>query len=77
MLIVRPIDWVRQLWREWSFLECQVTIVVVAMHTSDFVVPRNSWGVDWGMNGYIQIEMGQDLCSIGDYATIVSVNSTL
>jgi cathepsin F/cysteine peptidase B len=33
---------------------------------------RNSWGASWGMNGYIQIATGQDLCSIGDYATIVS-----
>jgi len=32
---------------------------------------RNSWG-DWGVNGYIWIAIGQDLCSIGDYATIVS-----
>jgi cysteine peptidase B len=33
---------------------------------------RNSWGTDWGQSGYIWIEIGQDLCSIGDYATIVS-----
>jgi len=32
---------------------------------------RNSWGADWGQNGYIWIQIGQDLCSIGDYATIV------
>jgi C1A family cysteine protease len=35
---------------------------------------RNSWGADWGENGYIWIQIGQDLCSIGDYATIVSTN---
>jgi len=33
---------------------------------------RNSWGADWGENGYIWIQIGQDLCSLGDYATIVS-----
>jgi C1A family cysteine protease len=32
---------------------------------------RNSWGTDWGQNGYIWIAIGQDLCSIGDYATVV------
>jgi C1A family cysteine protease len=32
---------------------------------------RNSWGADWGQNGYIWIAIGQDLCSIGDYATVV------
>jgi len=33
---------------------------------------RNSWGADWGQNGYIWIAIGQDLCAIGDYATVVS-----
>jgi cysteine peptidase B len=33
---------------------------------------RNSWGTSWGQNGYILVATGQDLCSIGDYATIVS-----
>jgi C1A family cysteine protease len=35
---------------------------------------RNSWGADWGQNGYIWVAIGQDLCSIGDYATTVSDN---
>jgi len=34
---------------------------------------RNSWGTDWGMSGYIEIAIGQDLCDIGDYATIPQV----
>jgi C1A family cysteine protease len=38
-------------------------------------VVRNSWGTDWGVNGYIMIATGQDLCSIGDYATIVTAAS--
>jgi len=38
---------------------------------------RNSWGGDWGEQGYIWIAIGQDLCSIGDYVTVVSDNPPL
>jgi len=38
-------------------------------------IVRNSWGNTWGENGFIWIEIGQDLCAIGDYATVVSVGS--
>jgi len=34
---------------------------------------RNSWGADWGVNGFIWIETGLDLCAIGDYATVPTV----
>jgi len=34
---------------------------------------RNSWGSDWGESGYIWVAIGQDLCQIGDDATIVSI----
>jgi C1A family cysteine protease len=33
---------------------------------------RNSWGESWGQSGYIVIQIGQDLCGIGDEATVVS-----
>jgi len=36
---------------------------------------RNSWGADWGENGYIWIAVGQDLCGIADYPTVVSVTN--
>jgi C1A family cysteine protease len=35
-------------------------------------IVRNSWGTDWGENGFIWVAIGQDLCAIGDYATVVT-----
>jgi len=37
-------------------------------------VVRNSWGSDWGETGFIYILIGKDLCSIGDYATVVKTS---
>eukprot|EP01114_Cavostelium_apophysatum_P011129 TRINITY_DN2531_c0_g1_i5.p1 TRINITY_DN2531_c0_g1~~TRINITY_DN2531_c0_g1_i5.p1 ORF type:complete len:339 (-),score=65.78 TRINITY_DN2531_c0_g1_i5:30-1046(-) len=34
---------------------------------------RNTWGTDWGVSGYLYLAIGQNLCDIGNYATIVSV----
>jgi len=30
---------------------------------------RNSWGTDWGLEGYIQLEMWRDTCGIAHEAT--------
>jgi len=38
-------------------------------------IVRNSWGEDWGEQGFIWIEIGEDLCAIGDYATIVAADT--
>jgi len=32
---------------------------------------RNQWTTSWGIDGYIHIAIGNDLCGIGDYASIV------
>jgi len=38
-------------------------------------IVRNSWGTDWGMNGYLEVERNQDLCGIADEATYVTIGS--
>jgi C1A family cysteine protease len=35
-------------------------------------IVRNSWNTDWGISGFIHLAIGQDLCSIADYATVVA-----
>jgi C1A family cysteine protease len=36
---------------------------------------RNSWGADWGENGYIYVQIGSDVCSIAEVVTVPCVVS--
>jgi len=38
-------------------------------------IVRNSWGANWGENGYIWIATGSNLCGIGDLASIATVSN--
>jgi len=34
---------------------------------------RNSWNTDWGINGYIYVARGKNLCGVADEATLLTV----
>lgn len=38
----------------------------------NFWIVRNSWGTSWGEEGYIRLEIGKNLCNIGDEVTAVN-----
>lgn len=38
-------------------------------------IVRNSWNTDWGIDGYMHLAMGKNLCGIADEATIVQATA--
>jgi len=42
------------------------------MSGSNVWMVRNSWGTDWGVNGFIYLLRGSNLCAIADVATTVT-----
>jgi len=40
-------------------------------------IVRNSWTTDWGVNGYIHLKMGHNICGVANDATIVEIEKDL
>lgn len=38
-------------------------------------IVRNSWNTDWGIDGYMHLEMGKNLCGVADEATIAQATT--
>ena len=52
-----------------SALDHAVTIVG---YTPDYWIIRNSWGTDWGDDGYFYLERGVNACGVASYISYVS-----
>lgn len=46
--------------------------VLVVGYTPEYWIIKNSWGKDWGENGYFRLERGKHACGINSYASFVT-----
>lgn len=42
----------------------------------NYWIVRNSWGTDWGEDGYIRVKAGENACGIAEEATIAKAEKT-
>jgi cathepsin F len=52
-----------------------VQLIGYANDKGKYWIVRNSWGTDWGVDGYIYLKMGGDTCGCADEATTAVAKS--
>lgn len=46
--------------------------VTIVGYTEDAWIVKNSWGTDWGEDGYIYLERGHNTCGVAEYVTYIT-----
>jgi cathepsin F len=52
----------------------QIVGYATSSDSTPYWIVRNSWGTDWGEQGYLKVERGYDVCGISDEATYAVIN---
>jgi len=46
--------------------------VLVVGFTPEYWIIKNSWGTEWGIDGYMYLERGKNACGINSYASFIT-----
>jgi len=57
-----------------SLDHCVQAVGYSTSNGTPYWIVRNSWGTDWGENGYLKVERGYNVCGISDEATYAVIN---